>query len=204
MTLKSMRRTYEMGAVLTLFIVLTSLVVSASARAAVREQPIGATTATVWLQNANSKKCLLVRGSAVGTGAVQITCAIFVDQRWTVHNLWDVGEDWLTIENNNSHKCLTVGNTSDNSRVYQANCNSALQNQRWKRFAVGGNLWWFQNLYSYKCLLVRGESNEAPVVQFTCANFADQYWFIADSRPCTPAPSCRSSTAARRLAADMR
>jgi hypothetical protein len=72
------------------------------------------------LRNANSGKCLVVRGSAEGARAVQTPCASFIDQSWYI------GAPGTTnpfhVQNAHSYRCLVVRGPFDGNPAVQTGC----------------------------------------------------------------------------------
>ncbi len=71
------------------------------------------------VMNINSGKCLLVRGNADLTPAVQFTCANYADQRWS---FVDKGGARYQLRNVNSGKCLLVRGNADLASAVQFTC----------------------------------------------------------------------------------
>ncbi|MFC9086778.1 RICIN domain-containing protein [Nocardiopsis dassonvillei] len=126
------------------------------------------------LNNRNSGKCLVVRGTGNESPAVQHTCnASYDDQKWYVRF---VGS-YVQLVNLNSGKCLVVRGTGNESRAVQHTCNASYTDQQWSR-RYNGSYFQLVNRNSGKCLIVRGTGNESPAVQYPCnTRYTDQYWY---------------------------
>lgn len=129
---------------------------------------------TPFLRNANSGKCLTVRGTAANAPAVQSTCTGLADQHWTYPTI--VGRP-SQIRNGNSGMCLVARGHADNTPVVQTRC-AGFADQQWRiRKILNDSRFWLWNVNSAKCLLVRGHGQDARAVQHKCAYFNDQLWF---------------------------
>ncbi|HEX6358261.1 RICIN domain-containing protein [Actinophytocola sp.] len=163
---------------------IAALVVSTPAAVAAPVQPAASPSSSAkaapgksvavlyFVENANSSKCLLVRGNANGAPVVQTQCAYYPDQYWS---LVDKGGSRYQLVNYNSGKCLLVQGGADNAPAVQYTCLDFVD-QYWQRIDKGGSRYQLRNVNSGKCLLVRGDGEAAQVVQFTCLDFPDQYW----------------------------
>jgi hypothetical protein len=165
---------------------LICMTVPAAARAAEPPQPNRSASAQTaesypWrLMNRVSRMCLVVRGNAPETQAVQSTCAEYPDQIWEFQNPVTVdGYEYWMVRNRNSGQCLVARGMSAEAPVVQTSCNPAYADQYWhhESGAEGGNAFaWLVNRNSNLCLVVRNQP-DARAVQTPC-NFAyiDQLW----------------------------
>jgi hypothetical protein len=81
------------------------------------------------MTNGNSGKCILVRGNAAETAAVQYTCGDHADQLWTVVKNGD-GTAFM-LKNANSALCLVLRTSQTNAR--QVGCDQEFADQWWRR-----------------------------------------------------------------------
>lgn len=125
------------------------------------------------IRNANSGKCLTVRGTAEGAPAVQYSCTNLRDQLWSFPRVGHPGQ----IRNLHSNKCLVARGPANNAPVVQTQCAHFADQQWYIAWWPATNRFHFENKNSGKCLLVRGHAQNAQVVQFQCAAYADQRWF---------------------------
>ncbi|WP_020555945.1 RICIN domain-containing protein [Embleya scabrispora] len=130
------------------------------------------------LTNANSGKCLEIRGDSTGDGAAasQWTCNGSATQNWYLS--LSPGAS-TRIVNANSGKCLEIrgDSTQDGAAANQWTCNgSATQN--WRADLSVDNSWLLTNVNSAKCLEIWGDSIEdgAAADQWTCNGSATQNW----------------------------
>ncbi|WP_328580464.1 RICIN domain-containing protein [Streptomyces sp. NBC_00370] len=130
------------------------------------------------IRNANSGKCLLVRGTADNAPVVQISCdSQYRDQLWQIEPI--DGEGRVRIRNLNSNKCLLVRGIAEGAQAVQTTCANYID-QYWILTAdsLPGTTQ-IANANSYKCLVARGTADNAPVVQTACGQYRDQFWFVA-------------------------
>lgn len=128
------------------------------------------------IRNANSSKCLLVRGTADNAPVVQITCdSQYADQLWRTEPV--DGEGRVRIRNLNSNKCLLVRGTAEGAQAVQITCANYID-QYWILTVDPPGTAQIANANSYKCLVVRGAADNAPVVQTSCGQFRDQFWVV--------------------------
>jgi Ricin-type beta-trefoil lectin domain len=123
--------------------------------------PAASSAANIRIMNAQDAQCLVVRGYAEGTPAVETGCASFADQYWSLDPV--PGQTSHQVRNVNSNKCLVArGGAGD--RVVQTQC-APYADQYWYQVATweGFRL---RNQHSNLCM--EGEGNEAAVRVWTC------------------------------------
>ncbi|MFB7619300.1 RICIN domain-containing protein [Kitasatospora sp. NPDC056181] len=151
-----------------------------------KEQPVGSYGHLV---NARSGLCLAVPGGS-REPAVQLnqfTCGGWSDHFWSLtYRGTAEGVPWYSIENKNSHMCLSVdaARKDDFAPITQFPC-GLYPDQYWTTSGVefmedgrvisGDSL---VNWNSKKCLAILDGStaNTAPAIQYTCGFFGDHVW----------------------------
>ncbi|MFC5218793.1 RICIN domain-containing protein [Streptomyces coerulescens] len=126
-----------------------------------------------WVTNLHTPDhCLLVRA---GGKAVQYPCSNYNDQKW---QFLDGGPDgYYQLKNVSSGKCLAAPDKEQNAQVGVKTCNASDAWQIWHYFFSDSPTGWqIANVQSGKCLVTRGAVRETPVVQYSCAHYADQFW----------------------------
>ncbi|MET9065208.1 RICIN domain-containing protein [Streptosporangium sandarakinum] len=128
------------------------------------------------VRNANSGKCLLVRGDADGAKAVQSSCADYPDQKWRFI-LEDADSEYkrYRLVNANSGKCLLVRGP-EGAPALQSACGD-YDDQVWEVMSARNGYFQLRNLASQQCLVVRGDEDGAHPVQSDCDTaYTDQFW----------------------------
>ncbi|MEU9831637.1 RICIN domain-containing protein [Streptosporangium sp. NPDC048047] len=128
------------------------------------------------VRNANSGKCLLVRGDADGAKAAQSSCADYPDQKWRFM-LEDADSRYkrYRLVNANSGKCLLVRGP-ENTPALQSACGD-YDDQIWEVVFARNGYFQLRNLASQQCLVVRGDEDGAHPVQADCDTaYTDQFW----------------------------
>ncbi|WP_229811119.1 RICIN domain-containing protein [Streptosporangium pseudovulgare] len=128
------------------------------------------------VRNANSGKCLLVRGDADGAKAAQSSCSDYPDQKWRFI-LEDADSEYkrYRLVNANSGKCLLVRGP-EGSPALQSACGD-YDDQVWEVMFARNGYFQLRNLASQQCLVVRGDEDNAHPVQSDCDTaYTDQFW----------------------------
>ncbi|MGV9536274.1 RICIN domain-containing protein [Streptosporangium sandarakinum] len=128
------------------------------------------------VRNANSGKCLLVRGDADGAKAVQSSCADYPDQKWRfIPEDADSEYKSYRLVNANSGKCLLVRGP-EGSPALQSSCGD-YDDQVWEVMSARNGYFQLRNLAGQQCLVVRGDEDNAHPVQSDCDTaYTDQFW----------------------------
>ncbi|MFF0248082.1 RICIN domain-containing protein [Streptosporangium sandarakinum] len=128
------------------------------------------------VRNANSGKCLLVRGDADGAKAVQSSCADYPDQKWRfIPEDADSEYKSYRLVNANSGKCLLVRGP-EGSPALQSSCGD-YDDQIWEVMSARNGYFQLRNLAGQQCLVVRGDEDNAHPVRSDCDTaYTDQFW----------------------------
>ncbi|MEU6744064.1 RICIN domain-containing protein [Streptosporangium sandarakinum] len=128
------------------------------------------------IRNANSGKCLLVRGDADGAKAAQSSCADYPDQKWRfIPEDADSEYKSYRLVNANSGKCLLVRGP-EGSPALQSTCGD-YDDQIWEVMFARNGYFQLRNLAGQRCLVVRGDEDGAHPVQSDCDTaYTDQFW----------------------------
>jgi hypothetical protein len=127
----------------------------------------------------SSNMCLVARVGAGERPVVQVPCAGFSDQIWSIEYLWGGrGPEGLAqLKNRDRGLCLATRGTGESPAVVTT-CNTGWFDQLW--FIVrdpNTGYYQFKNQNSKLCLVVRGGSAETQAVQSNCGTqWADQLW----------------------------
>jgi hypothetical protein len=127
----------------------------------------------------SSNMCLVARAGAGERPVVQVPCAGFSDQVWSIDYLWGgSGPEGLAQLRNRDRGLCLVARGSGESAAVVTTCNTGWFDQLWF-IARDSNTGYYQfkNQTSKLCLVVRGGSAETQAVQSTCGTqWADQLW----------------------------
>ena len=134
-----------------------------------------AAAAKTRLQNYASLKCLIVRGSATYTQAVQYPCRTYSDQYWYFDSYQ--GSNYFRLRNAKSNKCLVPATNSPEAAVVQVPCIESATTQVWVWESNYRGTFLRNYAYWSKCMFIRGSANETGArIQYCSANYSDQQW----------------------------
>lgn len=126
----------------------------------------------------SSKMCLVARVGSGERPVVQVPCAGYADQLWTLHYIGGGGpEGTVQIVNVDRRSCL-VTRGSGESRAVMTTCNEDWRDQVWDVIR-DPNTGYYQlrDEASGLCLVVRTDAAETQAVQSVCGmEWADQLW----------------------------
>jgi hypothetical protein len=122
-----------------------------------------------------SNWCLVARAGAGERPVEQTPCASFSDQDWTFDRVFKYGQWFNQIRNIDRGMCLVTRGDWETPAVVTT-CNEAFDDQLWRATPYVGEVFQFKNVNSGLCLVARGASQ---ATQTTCANFTDQFWYLA-------------------------